>query len=51
MLGLPFVLAGDFQIGKEGPFVHLSTIVAHNIMELPVFHSLRNDTFLKKQIY
>ena len=48
MLGLPFVLAGDFSIGKEGPFVHLSTIVAHNIMELPVFSSLRNDTFLKK---
>jgi len=51
MLSLPFVLAGDFSIGKEGPFVHLSTIVAHNIMELPVFKALRNDSFLKKQVY
>ncbi len=42
MLGLPLVLEGDFQVGKEGPFVHLASIVAHNIMEVPVFHDIKN---------
>jgi len=48
MLSLPFVLAGNFSIRKEGPFVHLSTIVPHNIIVLPVFKTLRIDSFLKK---
>lgn len=51
MLGLPSVLAGDFMIGKEGPFVHLASIVAHNIMEVPVFHEVKNNSYLKMQIY
>jgi len=48
MLGLPSVLAGDFKIGKEGPFIHLASIVAHNIMEFPLFSDIKKSSFLKK---
>jgi len=40
MLGLPTILAGDFKVGKEGPFIHLASIIAHNIMQVPYFKEI-----------
>ena len=53
MIALPLALAASkphiplppfpgFQIGKEGCYVHMSNILAHNMMRLPCFRELNN---------
>ena len=39
--GLVFAQASGVFTGKEGPFVHLSSIVASNLLNLPVFRLLQ----------
>jgi len=37
VLGLILALGGGLNIGKEGPYVHISSIVANNMCKIPVF--------------
>jgi len=41
VLGLIAALAGGLSVGKEGPFVHISTCIAFNMMKLPIFKRIR----------
>ncbi|GMF10872.1 unnamed protein product [Phytophthora lilii] len=41
--GLVLALGSGLTIGKEGPFVHLSSIIARQLLRLPLFEQIRNS--------
>jgi len=41
VLGLIAASGAGLSIGKEGPFVHISGIVANSMTKLPVFRHIR----------
>ncbi len=45
-----FALVGGLSIGKEGPYVHMASCVAHQIMRLPPFERLRTNEHLHRQV-
>jgi chloride channel 2 len=49
-IGLISAHAAGFSIGKEGPFVHMAAIIAHNLQEFSIFERVRNNATLKQQI-
>lgn len=50
VLGLLLALGGGMVIGKEGPFVHISCIIANQMLRIPIFEEIRSSPALKKQI-
>ncbi|RLN10505.1 hypothetical protein BBJ28_00016029 [Nothophytophthora sp. Chile5] len=49
-LGLVCALGSGLSIGKEGPFVHLSSILAHQLLRLPLFSQLRKSQDLTHHV-
>eukprot|EP01017_Pseudomicrothorax_dubius_P039955 TRINITY_DN6198_c0_g1_i3.p1 TRINITY_DN6198_c0_g1~~TRINITY_DN6198_c0_g1_i3.p1 ORF type:complete len:754 (+),score=127.83 TRINITY_DN6198_c0_g1_i3:57-2318(+) len=49
-IGLAFALASGFSIGKEGPYIHIAAIVAHNITKLGFFKEIKGSPLLRKQL-
>lgn len=41
--GLVLALGSGLTIGKVGPFVHLSSIIAHQLLQLPLFEQIRTS--------
>ncbi|KAL8022503.1 putative chloride channel, voltage gated, chloride channel, core [Plasmopara halstedii] len=41
--GLMLALGSGLTIGKVGPFVHLSSILAQQLLRLPLFHQIRES--------
>ncbi|KAH7462543.1 hypothetical protein KRP22_004964 [Phytophthora ramorum] len=48
--GLIFALGSGLTIGKEGPFVHLSSIIARQLLRLPLFEQIRNSKDLTHHV-
>eukprot|EP01090_Pellita_catalonica_P018001 TRINITY_DN5620_c1_g5_i1.p1 TRINITY_DN5620_c1_g5~~TRINITY_DN5620_c1_g5_i1.p1 ORF type:complete len:680 (-),score=99.59 TRINITY_DN5620_c1_g5_i1:525-2531(-) len=49
--GLIFAFAGSLTIGKEGPFVHISSIICNQLLQLPyIFKNLQHQPALKQQL-
>jgi chloride channel 2 len=48
--GLVFALGSGLSIGKEGPFVHLSCIIAHQLLRLPLFEQIRRSQDLTHHV-
>ncbi|CAI5723602.1 unnamed protein product [Peronospora destructor] len=44
--GLILALGSGLTIGKEGPFVHLSSIIAQQLLNLPLFEQIRQSNDL-----
>lgn len=48
--GLVFALGSGLSIGKEGPFVHLSCIIARQLLRLPLFRQIRDSEDLTHHV-
>lgn len=48
IFGLITAQAAGFFIGFEGPIIHLSTMVAENLLQLPVYRTLRKNNMTRK---
>jgi chloride channel 2 len=49
-VGLVLALGSALSIGKEGPFVHLSCIIAHQLLRLPLFQQIRRSQDLTHHV-
>eukprot|EP00871_Galdieria_phlegrea_P004572 jgi/Galph1/5115/GphlegSOOS_G3719.1 len=49
-LGLIFAIGGGLPVGWEGPNVHISCIISHQLSRLPFFSFLRRDRSLRLQM-
>lgn len=49
-LGLVFALGSGLSIGKEGPFVHLSCIIARQLLRIPLFRQIRQSEDLTHHV-
>ena len=47
---LVLALSGGLSIGKEGPYVHMSSCVAQQLMRLPCFRRLNQNEHLRAQL-
>jgi chloride channel 2 len=50
IVGLISATAGGLSIGREGPFVHISGIIAHKLCKLSIFRHLQENETLYNQI-
>lgn len=50
MASLVFALAGGLSVGKEGPYVHITSCAAALLMRLPGFRRVAKDDALKRQM-
>jgi H+/Cl- antiporter ClcA len=50
VLSLVFALAGGLSIGKEGPYVHVASCIAHQLCRLRPFRRLRQNEQLRRQV-
>ena len=50
ILGLICAFAGGLSIGKEGPYVHISSIIADYVMRFPLWNKLPKNQALRFQI-
>lgn len=48
--GLILAIGGGLSFGKEGPMVHISAIVAHQISKTVVFQSIVKDPGMRRQL-
>jgi chloride channel 2 len=48
--GLVFAIAGGLSIGMEGPFVHLSAIIANQLTKAKIFQRIRKNEALRFQM-
>lgn len=51
VLGLICVYAAGLFVGKEGPYVHISTALASQLARLPFFAKIRRNEGLKLQLF
>ncbi|KAK1940469.1 Chloride channel protein F [Phytophthora citrophthora] len=50
--GLALVLGSGVSLGKEGPFVHTSSIIAHRLMKhLKCFRRIYDNDFMRRHVY
>lgn len=50
--GLALSLSSGVSLGKEGPFVHTSSIIAHRLMKhVKCFHRVYDNDFMRRQVY
>ncbi|KAL3658835.1 hypothetical protein V7S43_016202 [Phytophthora oleae] len=50
--GLALVLSSGVSLGKEGPFVHTSSIIAHRLMKhLKCFRRIYDNDFMRRHVY
>ncbi len=47
---LVFALSGGLSIGKEGPYVHMASCVAHQLCRLPCFRRVAQNEHLRRQV-
>ena len=47
---LVFALSGGLSIGKEGPYVHMASCIAHQLCQLPIFRRLAQNEHLRAQV-
>ena len=50
VLGLVCAFSGGLSIGKEGPYVHISSIIAHQVMRIPLWKKLARNQSLRLQV-
>lgn len=50
ILGLICAFAGGLSIGKEGPYVHISSIIANHVMNFPLWKKLSQNQALRFQM-
>lgn len=50
-IGLSFALGAGIVVGKEGPFVHLASIIANQMFKFPLFSNIRRNGPLKHLIF
>lgn len=51
VLGLVCVIAAGLFVGKEGPYVHISTALASQLARLPFFAKIQRNEGLKLQLF
>uniref|UniRef100_A0A7S2RGL4 Chloride channel protein n=1 Tax=Mucochytrium quahogii TaxID=96639 RepID=A0A7S2RGL4_9STRA len=49
VVGLLLALGSGMVIGKEGPFVHISCIIANQMLRIPIFREIQSSPALRKQ--
>ncbi|EEY70092.1 Chloride Channel (ClC) Family [Phytophthora infestans T30-4] len=50
--GLALALSSGLSLGKEGPFVHTSSIIAHRLMKhLKWFHRIYESDIMRRHVY
>jgi chloride channel 2 len=49
-IALPAVLGSGMFLGKVGPAIHMGALIANNLMNLRIFHPIRDNTKLKMQM-
>eukprot|EP00644_Phytophthora_capsici_P007565 jgi/Phyca11/546601/estExt2_Genewise1Plus.C_PHYCAscaffold_210479 len=50
--GLALILGSGVSLGKEGPFVHTSSIIAHRLMKhLKCFRRIYDNDFMRRNVY
>ena len=47
---LAFAYSGGLSVGKEGPFVHMASCVAHQMCQLPIFRRVAQNEHLHRQV-
>ena len=50
VLSLVLAIGGGLAVGKEGPYVHISTCVAQQLCRLPLFRRLNETEALRRQM-
>jgi chloride channel 2 len=50
VLSLVLAIGGGLAVGKEGPYVHISTCVAQQLCRLPLFRRLNETESLRRQM-
>lgn len=51
VFGLVFLLGSGLVVGKEGPFVHISCIVASQLLRIPFFSNIARERSLRHNIF
>ena len=48
--GLVLSISSGMPMGSEGPFIHMSCIIANQIMRLPMFRSIRDNKVIFQRV-
>ncbi|EFA80346.1 chloride channel protein [Heterostelium album PN500] len=51
LIGMIAATAAGLTIGRTGPFMHASAIVAHQMMELKIFSNIKKNQIVKYQMF